>query len=606
MGNFSGQCFAEEPEERNGIQIRINQQKVDQSQNVSMQNIKKDQDTNLFQYDQKEITGINKTNLECLFCQNHYIQLRHQQNLGLILYPQKRWQERRSHSSQINQIKESNVFTDPLALLQNDPISQYTSEWFQLALSLPKYIRSREHFDGLPEQQQFNFLNSTLELHDLHSLICLKWCVVDFFRQKNSLFPRNHFLESCCVIFYNIAHLCQFYNELFMENYQENQYAHNIRLYIKLYHQYQKLMNTFQNSYDLQCDLLQMKYEKQFNIQKDDSNFYPHFKLIGYMIRFWCQITLTTDVQNILKLSYRNLNLEDDEDLIQQYVIVALDVDIDEYNVHWIGHREYFRFEKTLLDYNIIEQLVEQQSISNSDFYQQIDKKLDKLRLLYPQWFFEVEFECLGIQHKIARLVSDVKSQNSSEIAKLKKTEDIDILENGGNYQFEIILNSVNTLKQENSEEKEVELMALYLQESNLMPRSKFRQSCSYESTITSFGFKQKGFNYSTQSNLKVSQEAIQISKEIGVEYKQKLTEFNDRLQRVQDNISSREQILKQRAKQLKIPLDVNIEWLNFFKKTDFSKIPEAEKTFKNLIKNILQELVSFNSNYVSQLIQFQ
>ncbi|CAK70998.1 unnamed protein product (macronuclear) [Paramecium tetraurelia] len=606
MGNFSAQCFADEPEERNEMQIRLNQQKSDYSQNVSVQNIKKDYETNLFQQDQNEIGGIKKANQDCLFCRNHYSQLVLEENSEQLVYPSNRWQEMRKHSSQIYQVKESNVFTDPLALLQNDPISQYTSEWFQLALSLPKYIKSREHFDGLPEQQQFDFLNSTLDQHDLHSLICLKWCVVDFFRQKNSLFPTNHFLESCCVIFYNIAHLCQFYNELFMENYRENQYTHNIRLYIKLYHQFQRLMNTFQNSYDLQFDIMQMKYEKQFNKQKDGSNFYPHFKLIGYMIRFWCQITLTIDVQNILKLSYRNLNIEDDKDLIQQYVIAALDVDIDEYNVHWIGHREHFSIEKTLLDYNIIEQLVEKQSITNQDFYQQIDEKLDQLRLLYPQWFFEVEFECLGIQHKIARLVSDVKSQNSSEIAKLKKTDDTENLENYGNCQFEIILNSANTLKQENSEDKEVELMALYIQESNLMPRSKFRQSCSYQSTVTSFGFKQKGFNYSTQSILKASQEALQISKEIGMQYKQKLTEFNDRLQRVQDNISSREQILEERADQFKIPRDVNVEWLNFFKKTDFNKILVDKKPFKKLVKNILQELVSSNLNYESQLIQFQ
>ncbi|CAD8143227.1 unnamed protein product [Paramecium pentaurelia] len=607
MGNLWAQCLADEPEETNDTYIKTNQQIGDQSQNVSVQNIKKDQDINLFQQkQQEEIKEVKETIQECYFCQNHYKQLVHQQNIGFIVYPQIRQQIARSHFSKINQLKESNQFSEPLAILQNDPISQYTSEWFQLALSLPKYIRSKEHFEGHPEQQQFNFLHSTLDENDLHSLICLKWCVVDFFKQQHSLFPKNYFLESCCVVFYNIAHLCQFYNELYLENYKENDYAHNIRLYINLYHQYQKLMNTFQNQYDLQCDLFQLMYEKQFNIQEDKSNFYPHFKLIGYMIRFWCQITLTTEVQKILNLSYSNLNLEIDRDLIQKYVIVALDVDIDEYNVHWIGHREFFQIEKTLLGYNIIEYLVEQQQIINSNFYQQIDEKLDELRQLYPQWFFEVEFECLGIQHKIARLVSEVKSQNSSEIAKLKKTDDTDNIENCGIYQFEIILNSANTLKQENSEDKEVELMALYLQESNLMPRSKFRQSGSFQSTVTSFGFKQKGFNYSTQSILKASQEALQISKEIGVEYKQKLTEFNDRLQRVQDNISSREQILEERANLLKISLDVNFEWLNFFRKTDFSKIPEANKILKKYIRNILLTLVSFDSCYESQLIQFQ
>ncbi|CAK62105.1 unnamed protein product (macronuclear) [Paramecium tetraurelia] len=606
MGNLWAQCFEDEPEETNDQYIKTNKQKGDKSQNVSVQNIKKDQDQWLFQQDQKEITEIRKTIWECSFCQNHFNQLVHQQNLGFILYPQIRQQETRSHCSKINQLKESNQFSEPLAILQNDPISQFTSEWFQLALSLPKYIRSREHFEGLPEQEQYNFLNSTLEEHDLHSLICLKWCVVDFFKQQHSLFPKNQFLESCCVVFYNIAHLCQFYKELYLENYKQNDFAHNIRLYIRLYHQYQKLMNTFQNQYDLQCDIMQLMYDKQFNIQIDQSNFYPHFKLIGYMIRFWCQITLTTEIQNILKLSFRNLKIEEDRDLIKKYVIVALDVDINEYNVHWIGHRKFFSYEKTLLGYNKIESFVEgQQQIVNQDFYQQIDDKLDELRLLYPQWFFEVEFECLGIQHKIARLVSEVKSQNSFEIAKLKKSEDTDNLESGGNYQFEIILNSANSLKQENSEDKKVELMALYLQESNLMPRSKFRQSSTFQSTLASLGFKQKGYNSSTQSTLKASQEALQISKEIGVEYKQKLTEFNDRLRRVQENINSREQILEERANLLKIPIDVNLEWLSFFKKTDFSKIPVDDKAFKKYIRNILQTLASLDSCYESQLTQF-
>jgi len=30
-------------------------------------------------------------------------------------------------------------FTEPLAILHNDPIANYTSSWFQLALALPKY-----------------------------------------------------------------------------------------------------------------------------------------------------------------------------------------------------------------------------------------------------------------------------------------------------------------------------------------------------------------------------------------------------------------------------------------------------------------------------------
>ncbi|CAD8050718.1 unnamed protein product [Paramecium sonneborni] len=607
MGNLSALCFAEETEDKNDIQIKFNQQKSDQSQNVSVQNIKKDQLFNLFQQDQKEIEEFKQSIQECSFCLNHFKQLIKQQSFEQILYPQNR-QQQINHSCQIQQLKESNQFNEPLAILQNDPISQYTSEWFQLALSLPKYIRSIEYFEGLPEQEQFNFLNSTLDEQDFYSLICLKWCVIDFFRQKHSLFPKNHFLENCCTVFYNIAHLCQFYNELFLENYKDNEFSHNIRLYIQLYLQYQKLMNSFQNQYDLQFDLLQLKYEKQFNFKKDDSNFYPHFKLIGFMIRFWCQITLTTEVQNILRKSYRNLNIQDDKDLIQKYVIAALDVDIDEYNVHWIGHRENFRIEKTLLDFNIIEEIVqqiEQQQITNEEFYQQIDDKLQELRLLYPQWFFEVEFECLGIQYKIARLVQDVKSQNSSEIAKLKKVDDTEISENQRNSQFEIIFNSFNTLKQDNFEDKEVELMALYLQESNLMPRSKFRQSCSNQSTVTSFGFRQKGFNYSTQSILKVSQEALQISKEIRIEYKQKLAEFNDRLQRVEENISLRELILEERAHRLKIPIDINInvEWLNFFKKTDLSKIPVSEK---ELIQKILQTLQSFDSNQKQQAIQMQ
>ncbi|CAD8049455.1 unnamed protein product [Paramecium sonneborni] len=594
MGNLSAQCFAEETQESQVIQNRINQQKSDYAQNISVQNIKKDQFSSLFQQDQQEGEEIKQTIQECSFCLNHYKQLRHSQNLGLLLYPQNR-KLYISHSCQINQLKEANLFTEPLTILQNDPISQYTSEWFQLALSLPKYIRTKEYFEGLPEQEQFNFLNSTLDEHDLYSLICLKWCVVDFFKQKHSLFPKNIFLENCCTVFYNIAHLCQFYNELFLENYKKDEFSHNIKLYIKLYQQYQQLMNTFQNQYDLQCDLLQIKYERQFNCQKDESNFYPHFKLIGFMIRFWCQITLTTEVQNILKESYRNLSTMNDKDLIQRFVIAALDVNIDEYNVHWIGHRKNFRIEKTLLDFNIIEQIVqqvEQQQINNAQFYQQIDEKLEELRLLYPLWFFEVEFECLGIQHKIIRLVQDARSQNSTELAKLKKIDDIEISENLGNNQFEMILNSDNTLKQENSEDKEVELMAFYLQESNLMPRSKFRQSYSNQSTVTSFGFKQKGYNYSTQSILKVSQEALQISKEIGIEYKQKLTEFNDRLQRVEDNISAREHILKERAKKLKIPTDINIDWLNFFKKTDLSKIPDSEETF---MQKMLQKLQSFD-----------
>lgn len=61
---------------------------------------------------------------------------------------------------------------------------------------------------------------------------------------------------------------------------------------------------------------------------------------------------LTEEVREILITSYRNFHWKNDFNLIYDYINSIIDANLNECNIHWIGHRDYFLFDNKMIDLN--------------------------------------------------------------------------------------------------------------------------------------------------------------------------------------------------------------------------------------------------------------
>ncbi|CAD8136432.1 unnamed protein product [Paramecium pentaurelia] len=276
----------------NDLSLQLNQKNVDQSQTQNQQNTQQS---------------------TCDFCISYLKTL----NIKL----KKINQNDKSHPIHQENFKELHKSNEVLALLHNDSISTIVTTWFQLSVAIPKIVQNSSKYDGILIQEQFH--KQKLNCDDLQTLICLKWCVVDFFLLRQQIHPENNIIKECFQIFQRIVHYCIFFKELFLENFSSANNKSNIQLYIQFYELYQKLMNGYSNFYEQIIDEMQLIYQIQFDYKNED-NQYPHFKLIGYMMRFWCQIMLSDQIQKILEGSFEILDQFNDQTLFYQYVNYAI------------------------------------------------------------------------------------------------------------------------------------------------------------------------------------------------------------------------------------------------------------------------------------------
>ncbi|CAD8043499.1 unnamed protein product [Paramecium primaurelia] len=554
-----------EQQNDNDLSLQQNQKYVDQSQTQNQQ---------------------NRQYSTCDFCISYLKTL----NIKL----KKINQNDKSHPIHQENINESHKSNEVLALLHNDPISTIVTTWFQLSVAIPKIVQNNSKYDGILIQEQYH--KQKLNCDDLQTLICLKWCVVDFFLlRQQQIHPQNKIIKECFQMFQRIVHYCIFFKELFLENKSLANNKQNIQLYIQFYELYQKLMNGYSNFYEQLIDNMQLMYQIQFDY-KNENNQYPHFKLIGYMMRFWCQIMLSDQIQKILEESFKNLDQQNDQTLFYQYVNYALDVNINEDNVHWIGHRINFKYEKKLLiDKHWLKE-GEQLFSSNQNCNDSMDLMLINQKMLYPLWFYEVEIELKAIQNKIKRILNEFKQESKQESLKTSfftQSQDIELEE-------QLQLESENKSDQnENSYQKDLhQTQTDNLKE--LLTTNVILETCdSLDSTDTLDSIRQR---LSTDSKISTGVGIIGNKYKQGVNI-QKLTQLISDLIRNKKKQKQREFLLLQRAKKYKLKPDRKIEWLNFFEKTQFNKIPDSQK-LREYIKLILNKLME-NDYYKNQKEQF-
>ncbi|CAD8052388.1 unnamed protein product [Paramecium sonneborni] len=564
MGNQICWCYADEQEPTASQNYQnINQTIQDDQQNISLQLNKKQQEIKIEPGDQNILNKFGKSNINS-----------------------QRENELPLNNFILSKIKQKDIKYEPQIIHFNDPLSNIVSTWFQSAIAQTKFIQNIHISEKLKNN---NFDQEIRNKEDLQTLICLKWCVVDYFKEQK--IPENVIIRKCFKMFYKAVHYCINFKKLFLEN-QSNDCKENIQLYLNLYQYFQRIMNTFAKKYEIYVNIMQQMYKNQFNFINQFKQ-YPFFQVIGYMMRFWCQIMLSDDVQNKLNNNFQSLLKSDNQILIYQYVIYALDVNINEYNVHWIGHRKNFKYEKRLL---IQKPFVEDQQ-QKSEYSICIDHlELAYLKNQYPLWYFQFEIEYKIIKSKFINLLKNMKYNKEIQIdSNLKKQIlDSELLEQSEEQQNSLKQNNSCEFKQQSDQNYENQLITL---------KNDFSDNCQSLDETDELLKKKKRLSYiSTESSY---QESIDAQTNFSSFNKQKLSDLKTELINIEKKFQEREFILQQRAKKLKLKPDEQIEWLNYFAKTSFDKIPDSKFQLKEYIKQILNKLSEQDNYYKQQLQDF-
>ncbi|CAK55974.1 unnamed protein product (macronuclear) [Paramecium tetraurelia] len=567
MGNQIFWCYAEqEGDEQNRTYENKNLNiKAVVQEDVSLQNQEKKKYIFFQQESNQAQIQSNNLDSQCAFCISYL------KSTDNKLKKQQKNCNNNQHPMHHEDFKELHYQLEPLVQIHNDSISKIVSTWFQLAIALPKFVKSHEITQEISDNE------------DLQTLICLKWGVVDFFKLAVLNIPKDKIIRECFEIFKRILHYCLFFNEIFLENYSQTDYQANISFYIKCYQYYQRLMYGYANQYEQLIDKMQQIYQQQFSF-KNENNQYPNFKVIGYMMRFWCQVMLTDRIQKILEVSFQNLNQLKDSTLFYQYVIYALDVNINEDNVHWIGHRENFKYDKKLLSDKHWQNMKININLDNENYHTQLIDKLAQQKIFYPSWYYEVEIEYDVIRSNIKMIVEELK-QIKRRFYYSEEFEDQVQLES-------LIKSSNNIFEQKESPQSLQNYIKQFLNNNDII------ECCDSLDSIEKLDKIKTRLSDSSNMSTEIST-SVNLSKI--VENMEKL--ISD-LILIKKKLKQREFILQLRASKWKLKTKREIEWLYYFNKTSFIKIPDSRQNLQEYILEILHKLKFMNNGYYQNQIQ--
>ncbi|CAD8062166.1 unnamed protein product [Paramecium sonneborni] len=300
------------------------------------------------------------------------------------------------------------LFDTPMYRMFSDSITEFASTQIQIqmamAMALKKY-QSKWKYQS--KQKQFLKLNSIEEI--IGKAICLNiiFNMIPLFidqSQVSEQIQNTNFLKLFRSI--QIVYLvCDSIKSILDQQLKADSYKQNIMLYNLFYQNYSKLILNLNK--DNECFYNDL--HNTLNLSKQNN-----FSLLGYYLRFWCQIVLTKDDQQknniraILIDSFRNINKQEMKFEVYAYILGAIDLCSNEYTANWIGHQKNFQIENRLIDmnYNELNKILFKDLTSYTDF---IHQNLSSCRSYYPSWIYQIKYQLYSLDLKIKKLMSEIK-----------------------------------------------------------------------------------------------------------------------------------------------------------------------------------------------------
>ncbi|CAD8147934.1 unnamed protein product [Paramecium pentaurelia] len=537
MGNFFNRCYAEENNEQKDKTQVSNFQISDQFQIQDLGQNNKNQE---FKLQQELIKSDMKIYPLQLFKEDHFqFQLISTDFIYIFKdLTQICNQSFNVGSKYLENNKLKKLFDEPLLRLSSDDIQQITSHQFQIQISLQRYSLGEKYLGNLNKKELL--IAECIQANITTGLI-------PFFKSYSHIKFENNKLEKLFKGIYIIYLVCDFFQGILQKYLKEYQYSDNIKIYNLIYYQFQKL-------------ILNINYETEqiYNALPVFQKKYK-FSLLGYAMRFWCQIVIANTVDekfnNISKLlleSYRNVDKKGIELEIYKYIIGAIDICSNEYTSNWIGHQNNFKIQKLLIDMNHNE-LDTIQAEDFSSFTEEADKKLEELKQFCPTWIFELHYLNYSLDLKLKNLIQEIKDkykfENDSQ-SSVKKNISLSYNEIPTGYGL------FDENEKADDMESQMRVMAKFLFiDQNVQPRSykAFAQEPYYSAQPSALRFSQKISLPFSQLRIVPNQQINEKVKNINPKYFENLKTIRLQYKRVLRNIKHRNTILEIRNRNRQI-----------------------------------------------------
>ncbi|CAD8054807.1 unnamed protein product [Paramecium primaurelia] len=531
MGNFFNRCYAEENNEQ---QDKTQVSKIQISDQLSLQDNGQNNKNQDFQLLQEQIESNMKIySLELKFNEDHFQFQLISTDYKLIFkdLTQLCNQSFNVGSQYLEQNQLKKLFDEPLLILSSDDIQQITSHQFQIQVSKQRYSLGEKYLGNLNETELL--IAECIQANITTGLIPL-------FKSYYHIKFENNKLEKLFKGIYIIYLVCDFFQGILQKYLKEYQYIDNIKIYNLIYYQFQKL-------------ILNINYETEqiYNALPVFQKNYK-FSLLGYAMRFWCQIVIANlvdgkfnKISKLLLESYRNVDKKGIELEIYKYIIGAIDLCSNEYTSNWIGHQNNYKIQNILIDMNHNELNTISYVGDFTSFTKEVDKKLEESRQFCPTWIFELNFLNYSLDLKLKNLMQEIKDKY-----KFENDSQSSVKEN-----IQLSYNELPTgygLFDENEKaddmESQMRVMAKFLFiDQNVQPKSykAFAQEPYYSAQPSDFRSPQKISLPLSQLKILPNQQINEKVKNINPKYFNDLKTIRVQYKRVLRNIKHRNTILE-------------------------------------------------------------